>query len=136
MAVSNGYAQYQSNQITTAGPDKLLLMAYDGAIRFARMGQEKLLAGSEIDARTNLGKAQLIIAELMMNLDPEPNPELVANLARLYEYMHRRLTDAGLNGDKKAAEEVIGILLDLKDAWMQAAQSLREQTGGEGQLAA
>ncbi len=136
MAVSNPYVQYQANSVTTAGPDKLLLMAYEGAIRFVRMGQEKLLSGSEVDARTSLGKAQLIIAQLMMTLNPEPAPELVANLARLYEYMHNRLSDAGLNNDARAADEVIGILSDLKDAWTQAAQMCREQSAGEGQLAA
>ena len=65
-----------------------------------------------------------------------PAPELVANLARLYEYMHNRLSDAGLNNDARAADEVIGILSDLKDAWTQAAQMCREQSAGEGQLAA
>lgn len=136
MAVSNPYIQYQSNSVTTAGPDKLLLMAYEGAIRFAKLGQEKLVAGSEMEAGTNLGKAQLIVAELMMTLNPEPNPELVANLARLYEYIHNRLSEAIHDGSTRAAEEVIGILTDLRDAWVQAAQALREQSAGEERLAA
>jgi flagellar protein FliS len=136
MAVSNPYVQYQSNSITTAGPDKLLLMAYDGAVKFAKMGREKIASGSEIEARANLGRAQAIIAELMMTLNPEPAPELVANLARLYEYMHNRLSEAGLNNDTRAADEVIGILSDLRQAWAQAAQMWREQSAGEGRLAA
>jgi len=137
MAVPNPYAQYQSNSITTASPDKLLLMAYDGAIRFTKLGQEKLNSGSEIEGRTFLGKAQAIVAELMMTLNPEASPELVANLARLYEYIFNRLSEASLNNDIRAASEVVGILTDLRDAWFQAAQSLREQSAPEeGRMAA
>lgn len=136
MAVSNPYMQYRSNDISTAGPDKLLLMAYEGAIRFAKIGRERIATGEETDANVNISKAQLIVAELMMTIDPEPAPELAANLARLYEYIHNRLSEASLNNDIRAASEAIDILTDLKDAWSQAAQMLREQTAGEGRLAA
>jgi len=136
MAVSNPYAQYQSNQVTTAGPDKLLLMAYDGAIRFAKIGREKINAGILDEKSINIGKSQAIIVELLMTLNPEPASELVSNLANLYEYIFNRLTEANLNDDARAADEVVGILSDLRDAWGQAAQMWREQSAGEERLAA
>lgn len=136
MAVSNPYVQYRSNEISTAGPDKLLLMAYEGAIRFANIGREKIRAGVLDEKSINLGKAQAIITELMMTLNPQAAPELVANLANLYEYMFNRLSEANLNDDVKAASEVIEILTDLKDAWTQAAQIWREESAQEGRLAA
>lgn len=135
MAVSNPYAQYQSNQMNTAGPDKLLLMAYDGAIRFATIGREKIKAGVLDEKSINIGKAQAIITELIVTLNPEHNPQLAANLANLYEYLFNRLTDANLKNDEGAADEVIGILSDLRDAWSQAAQVWREQSA-QGDLAA
>jgi flagellar secretion chaperone FliS len=136
MAVSNPYAQYQSNQVTTAGPDKLLLMAYDGAIRFAKIGCEKIKAGILDEKSINIGKSQAIIAELLMTLNPDAAPELVSNLANLYEYIFNRLTEANLNDDVRAADDVIGILSDLRDAWGQAAQMWREDSAGEERLAA
>lgn len=136
MAVSNPYAQYQSNQFTTAGPDKLLLMAYDGAIRFAKIGREKIKAGILDEKSLNFGKSQAIISELLITLNPEVAPELVANLANLYDYMFNRLTDANLNDDERAATEVIGILSDLRESWAQAAQMWREESAAQEGLAA
>ena len=104
MAVSNPYAQYQQNEITTAGPDKLLLITYDAAIRFARIGREKMKADSPVEKSKNIGKSRALIAELSSTLDPKPNPELAANLANLYLYMHNRLVEADLNNDEKAAQ--------------------------------
>lgn len=136
MAVSNPYVQYQANSVSTAGPDKLLLMAYDGAIRFAKIGREKIKAGILDEKSISIGKAQAIIAELLMTLNPDAAPQLVANLANLYDYIFNRLTEANLNDDVRAADEVIEILTDLKDAWAQAAQMCRENSAGEGRLAA
>lgn len=136
MAVSNPYVQYQSNSVTTAGPDKLLLMAYDGAIRFARIGREKITAGILDEKSINLGKTQAIIAELMVTLNPDVAPELVSNLIGLYSYIFDRLTDGNLNNDVRPVDEAIGILSDLKDSWTQAAQMCREHASGEGRLAA
>lgn len=136
MAVSNPYAQYQSNQMTTVGPDKLLLMAYDGAIRFAKIGREKINAGIIDEKSINIGKSQAIIAELLVTLNPDVAPELVASLSGLYSYIFNRLTEANLNDDARAADEAIGILSDLRDAWSQAAQIWREQSADAERLAA
>lgn len=128
MAVSNPYVQYQANQINTAGPDKLLLMAYDGAIRFARTGIEGIRSGDLYAKSTGISKCQAIIAELLTTLDPRPNPELAVNLANLYDYTYNRLSEANINDDEAAAAEVIGILTDLRQAWAQAAQIWRGQS--------
>lgn len=107
-------------------------MAYDGAIRFARLGLEKLRQGVVDEKTYSFNRAQSIIAELLAGLNPAADPELVSNLARLYEYMFNRLTEACLNDHEQAAEEVIGMLADLRDAWAQAAELARAQAAGTG----
>ena len=108
-----------------ASPERLLLMAYDGAIRFARVGLEKMREGVLDEKSFGFGRAQSIIAELLAGLDPKHDPELVSNLARLYECMFNRLSIANLNDDEAAAVEVIGMLVELRESWAQAAESLR-----------
>ncbi len=134
MAVSP-YAQYQQNDITTAGPDKLLLITYDAAIRFARIGREKMKLDSPVEKSRNIGKSRALIAELLSTLDPAPNPELAASLARLYGYMHNRLVEADLNSDQGAVSEVIDMLTNLRGAWARAAEIWRARSA-EGRLAA
>lgn len=128
MPISNPYAQYQSNQVNMASPERLLLMAYDGAIRFARIGLEKMREGIAEEKSFSFSRAQSIIAELLAALNPEHDAELASNLARLYEYMFNRLLEANIGDDERAATEVISMLVDLREAWALAAESAR----GEG----
>ena len=135
MAIPTTFAQYQHNEVTTAGRDKLLLITYDAAIRFARIGREKMNEIAPIEKSRNLGKARALIAELMATLNPEPNPQLASNLAQLYNYMHTRLVHADLENDPKPVSEVIDMLVSLRGAWAQAARVWREQSA-EGRQAA
>lgn len=125
MAVCNPYAQYQSNQVSMASPERLLLMAYDGAIRYARVGLEKLREGVLDEKSLSFGRAQSIIAELLAGLNPKHDAELAANLAGLYEYMFNKLSEANISDDERAAAEVISMLVELRETWAQAAQAAR-----------
>jgi len=135
MAVSNPYTQYQDNHIITAGPEELLLIAYDHAIKFARIGREKMRAGAVVEKSKNIGKSRALIVELMSMLVVQQNAVLAANLANLYEYMVKRLAEAELNNDEKPISEVIDILTNLRSAWGQRVLLDRAQFT-EGRLAA
>lgn len=111
---------YGNQQIEGASPEQLLLLLYDGAIRFLN---EALRALPEEDLETvnsKLIKAQNIVAELMSSLDMKVGGELAENLFRLYEYLHHRLIQANLKKDAEMIEEVLGHLKDLRETWRQA----------------
>ncbi len=78
---------YQSVQVTTTDRGRLLLMMYEGAIKFLRQAK----AGVE-DNDINkfcrfLSKGQAIIAELMNTLDFEKGGSIAKDLDRLYDFM-------------------------------------------------
>jgi flagellar protein FliS len=121
---ANPYEQYRNAQIETASPDRLLLMLYDGAIRFLGQAREAL-SHNEIEKANHLiNRVQDIIAELMSTLNFEVG-EVSHNLFRLYEYMNYRLVEANLKKDPAPTEEVERMLRDLREAWQQAAQMAR-----------
>lgn len=125
MTLNNPYEQYIRAQFTTATPGKLLLMAYDGAIRFAKIAAEKMKEGKLDEQSANIRKCQNIIAELMSSLNPEVNRQLADSLFALYSYLFDKLTRANIKDDSRALDEVIAILTELRAAWAEADATVR-----------
>lgn len=132
--MSDGYAQYQRNQLTTATPGKLLVMTYDAAIRFARAASEHMSAEMLYEQTTSIHKVQDIILNLISSLDANADPKLADNLVSIYNYMFDRLTHANIRHDEEALREVIRMLTELRDAWAEAEHMIR--SGGASSPAA
>ncbi|CAG5088536.1 Flagellar protein fliS [Thermobacillus xylanilyticus] len=107
--------KYQQSSVQTASPGQLILMLYDGAIRFVKLGIAGIEERDISKANNSLIRAQRIINELMASLNT--SLPLSATLMGIYEYMNRRLIEANIKKDKAPAEEVLGHLVELRDAW-------------------
>lgn len=118
-AYQQAFQQYRAVQAQTASPGHLVVMLYQGAITFGNRARTALLAGDYPAAHENLLRAQDIIAELLGTLDFEQG-ELAERLARLYEYIHRRLVEANVRKSVEPLDEVLCYLRDLRDAWQEA----------------
>jgi len=131
-----GYRQYNQVQIKTATKGKLIVMLYQGAIRFMKKALI-LMEKKDMEGKGNqLIKAQDIVLELLYALDEkmvQEGDELALNLQRLYLYSYRRLVHANVTLDSEAVEEVISLMGNLLSAWEEVA--LTEATGGAGQVA-
>lgn len=125
MSTQNPYSQYLETQVMTATPGKLLIMAYDGAIRFARIAMEKMKIRKLDEQSANIRKVQNILLELMGSLNWEVDHQLASNLDALYTYMFDRLTQANIADDTVALDEVITILSELRSAWAEAELAIR-----------
>lgn len=112
---SNAYAVYQENNVLTASKGKLLLMLYDGAIKFLRFSKVAIEENNIQNTNKYLIKAQDIITELRSTLDM--SYEISKSLDSLYEYMNYRLMNANINKDKEAVDEVLGMLMELRETW-------------------
>ncbi|OUM94428.1 MAG: flagellar export chaperone FliS [Firmicutes bacterium ZCTH02-B6] len=121
--------QYKTTQVRTANPADLVVMMYDGAIRFIRQGVAAIEAADFEEAHRSLVRAQDIISELDRALDPQAG-EIAANLAQLYDYIHRRLVEGNVRKDAAPLQEVIGLLTELRDAWAQIARGEGGAGGG------
>ena len=113
---------YKQVQIQTSNKGQLIVMLYQGAIRFMKKAII-LLEQKDMEGKgNNLIKAQDIILELLYALDQnmlESGNELALNLQRLYLYSYRQLVQANIHMDPKPIEEVIALLTNLLDAWEQ-----------------
>jgi flagellar protein FliS len=130
----NGYTnQYLANSVNSASPEQLMLMLYDGAIRFISMGIQAVENG-QIDKRAYyINKTSAIITEFSATLDHSKDTELADNLDSLYGYMLRRMLEANLKNDAEPLIEVKKLLADLRTTWAQAIEinkkEIREAAG-------
>ena len=121
MEVMNPYLnQYKKAQVQTASPEQILIMLYDGAIRFLNQAKVHMQNKDIEQTHTNIIKAQRIITEFMSSLDVEMGGEMAQNLFNLYEYLHHRLVQANIKKDEEALDEVLGHLRSLKATWEEA----------------
>ena len=116
--------QYNQVQIKTANKGKLIVMLYQGAIRFMKRAL-MLLERKDMEGKGKaLIRAQDIILELLYSLDQDlldQGDELALNLQRLYLYSYRRLVHANVHLDTDTVNEVIKLMENLLQAWEQVA---------------
>lgn len=115
--------KYLQVQVQTATPEALVTMLYDGAIRFLRQAKANLSSKRLQEANYFLIRAENIIVELNTSLDMSRG-EIPASLRKLYEYMLTRLIEANTKKDMAMIDEVIGMIQELREAWVEALKSL------------
>ena len=106
----NAHNTYQSVQVTTTDRGRLLLMMYEGAIKFLRQAKSGLEDNDIAKFCRFLSKGQAIIAELMNTLDFEKGGSIAKDLDRLYDFMLFYLTEANLHRDVKRIAKVIELI--------------------------
>ena len=113
----NGVNIYREHSISTQSRGRLIVMLYDGAIRFLRQAIEDLSRNDLAAKGRNIGRAQDILYELNTVLDMEQGGEIAQNLRSLYNFMQRHLNEANLRKDPHRIEEVISLLQELNQGW-------------------
>lgn len=114
------YDAYKDTEIQTADQGKLILMLYDGAIRFLNIAIDNMDFRKYDIVNNNIIKAQDIITELMLSLNMDQGGEIAKNLFNIYAYMKKRLLEGNIKKDPVILQEVIKHLTTLRSAWEEA----------------
>lgn len=118
--MTTGLRQYTNHTVQTATPGQLVVMLYDGFLRFAAQGQAALLTGDIEEAGRKLNRAQDILTELRVSLDMTQGV-IAQNLAGLYVYVGERLTAARVRREPAEIDHAVRHMSDLRSAWAQIA---------------
>ena len=113
----SGIKTYQETAITSQTRGKLIVMLYDGAIKFLKLAIKEIESKDPEAKGEYISKAIDIIFELNTVLDTEAGGEIAMNLRKLYLFMGRHLTEANAKQDIGKIEEVINLLEDLNQSW-------------------
>lgn len=111
----NPYQQYQSNSVLTATPQELTLMLYNGAIKFCNLAEEAMVMGDIQKSNENILKAQKIITELRINLDPQY--AVSADMEQMYEYIYHLLIKANITKNPEVVKEATHFIREFRDLW-------------------
>jgi len=115
--MTNPYRQYQKTAVTTASREKILLMLYEGAIRFTRQSALAMQERRIADKGKYISKATAIISELMATLDFKVGGQLAADLENLYIFMIDKLIEGNIKNDVDCLNHVDKLLNTLYVAW-------------------
>lgn len=121
MKQSQPWNSYRQVATATATPGQLVLMLFDGAIRFL----EQARAGFALDdpqesnqtVHNNIVRAQKIIQELNYSLNMSAGGEFAVTMRRLYDYFDTRLNHSNRHKSDQGIGEVIARLTTLREAW-------------------
>jgi len=119
MAQGNPYSAYHVTNVQTADQRTLIIMLYDGLLRYLHKATAKIEAKDHEGAHNYLIRSREIIAELISTLKPEKGGEVGMNLKRLYAYCFERLVEANLLKDASKVQEVIKVMSTLREGWAQ-----------------
>ena len=123
---------YKTQSVQTASPGKLVLMLFDGYLRFTAAAtnafDEPDFAKRNEGINNNLIRAQNIVTELQSSLDMSVPGDLPGTLYRLYDYCLNNLQQANLKKDRKPIEHSDKVINELREAW---AEMLAQNPDGD-----
>lgn len=132
MPTVNPWKSYRQITTMTAPPGQIVLMLYEGALRFLARSLAGFTYNDPAEANmtihNNLQRAQEIIGELNRSLNLDQGGEFAGTMRRLYDYFDRRIQESNLRKEPSGVKEVILHLTVLRDAW---AKMLQDQSSPE-----
>ena len=125
--MKSGFQKYKTASVQSANKEKILLLLYEGAIRFVKRSMQAIDENDLAERGLNIGKAYDIIMELNNTLNHEVGKDIASNLEQLYIYMGDQLTQANITGKRENLENVLKLLITLHEGWTQAIESLKSK---------
>ena len=111
---------YQQQAILTATPGTLVVMLYDGALRFLFQGAAAMREGADAQADEKIQRAEAIVNELLATLDMS-HGEIPQQLQAIYVFCNRLMLESFRDRDADKLDTVRELLTELRDAWAQIA---------------
>jgi flagellar protein FliS len=115
--------RYLGDAVTTASPQRLLVMLYDRLALDLERAETALTDGRREEANEQLQHAQEIVLELQSSLRVE-SWDGGPRLASLYAWLHAELVRANVRQNARVVADCRKIVEPLRDAWREAAASL------------
>jgi flagellar protein FliS len=117
--MSQGVQRYAEAEVTVADPKRVLLLMFEGGLRFLRGARDGLANDDLACFMYHSQKAQGVISELLGTLDHDAGGDIARNLGRLYEFMLFHMTEGTAKRSVRHYDEVIRVFDTVADAYRQ-----------------
>jgi flagellar secretion chaperone FliS len=115
---ARGIDSYRQTEIESRSPLELVVMLYDGALRFTADAREAMVRRDIRGRQQNLSRALAIVSELQSTLDMDSGGDVAEHLDKLYGYVRDRLIDASAKQDLQPLDEARRVLTTLREGWL------------------
>ena len=123
---TRAWQAYRQVATQTASPGQLVLLLYDGILRFleqARLGFTKDDPKEFNETiNNNVQRAQAIINEMNQSLNMTEGGEFASRMRGLYDYFDRLLQESNMGKTEEGVNEVLKHTTILRDAWAEMLQ--------------
>ena len=120
---ARGIHTYRQTEIQSRTPLELVVMLYDGALRFTAEARDGIMRRDIRTRQQGLSRALAIVSELQSTLDMDSGGDVAAQLDKLYGFVRDRLIDAQLQQDIKPLDEARRVLTTLREGWLAISHS-------------
>ena len=117
MPDAKGIRCYQETEVQTIGPEKLIVLLYEGLVRYLNQARAALVTRDMAAKARQINNAQAVVLELRNALDHEAGGAIAGNLAALYNYIFTENINALIDNDPRHIDNNLRVLQPLLDAW-------------------
>lgn len=121
-AESAARLNYLRTTVSTATPQRLVVMLYDRLALDLTRAEQAARAGDRVETSRQVGHAQSIVAELQGSLD-RTQWDGADRLAALYSFMLRELALGTVSADADRIHAVLDTVAELRGAWHEAERA-------------
>ncbi len=121
------FSKYRNTEVLTANKEAVLLLLYEGAVRFLKQAIQALEKKDALEKSRLIGRTQDIINELSATLNYKTGGEIAGSLKSLYDFISDRLVAGNQDNNIEKLNEALGILVTLQEAWQQAIASVKTE---------
>lgn len=118
---NKGAQAYLQTQVQSRTPVELVVMLYDGALKFLGQASDAMAAGDLVAKRHALSRGVAIVQELQNMLNMDAGGEIAARLDGLYTYIQGRCYESNAQRNAVGLDEAVKLLTTLRDAWADIA---------------
>ncbi len=126
MSSQRGLTTYRQTQVQSRTPLELVVMLYDGALKFLHQAREAIERGDIPARRDASSRAITIISELQSTLNMQQGGELAERLDALYAYVNGRIIAAAAENSVGPIDDATRVLNKLREGWVAIATPAAE----------
>jgi len=119
---------YKKTSITTASKETVLLMLFEGCLKFLHKAKDAMLEKRIAEKGQLILKAHDIVTELIASLDYKANKDLAEQLESLYNFVTDELVRANIQNKPEHLDAAIKVMTILKEGWENAVKELTKKS--------